>query len=263
MLRFTLEMNEGNRLRKQDRGEDAPSREVGRSLQTQATIEVLNHPIAFARDFLELFAIHNPDSAARILNQPRVFQYPGSETHRGTTRSEHLAEIFMRERQPRGIYAILAHEQPAGQTLFHFVQAIAGSQLSDLHTVHQAESAKFVAESGSREQNFLKNFRSHTRTAPRHLHDRSKSSALQAHRKRHAYHAFLADYAHLHASTVAAEGDERGHTVIKKVDEINLLAWVMEQSVLRQVDRFKIGPQQRVFVVRERKQNDIADCFPR
>ena len=43
----------------------------------------------------------------------------------------------MSERQHLGIYAVLAHQQPAREALFHIMQAIACSDLRHLQLLHE------------------------------------------------------------------------------------------------------------------------------
>src|ERR1700675_636817 len=127
--------------------------------------------------------------------------------------------------------------------------------------MHEGETAEFRSQGSGAQQYLLKDFGSYAQSASRHLHDRPKRSLPKTHGQRHSYHAFLADYAHLDASTVAAKSHQGAHTFIQKIDEINFLPRLMQNKVLRQLYRFEMRSKEVVLSIRQRKQDDITNCL--
>jgi hypothetical protein len=111
--------------------------------QPQPTIEVLDHPIAFTGGLFEAFAVQYLYRTAQVLNHTGVFQSSRRQSDTRTSGAEHLRKEFMGQRQQGGIDSILTHEQPASQTLFDVMQAVAGCELGDLHAMHEGEAADF------------------------------------------------------------------------------------------------------------------------
>ena len=109
--------------------------------QAQPAIKVLDHPIAFTSSLFEAFAVHYLYRAAQILNHTGAFQSSRRQSDAGTPGAEHLRKEFMGQRQQGRIDSILTHQQPACQTLFDLMKAVASGELGDLHAMHQGETA--------------------------------------------------------------------------------------------------------------------------
>jgi hypothetical protein len=65
------------------------------------------------------------------------------------------------------------------------------------------------------------------------LPDRSNDLALQAGRERHANHPLFANDADFDTSAGMAKSHERGHPVIQKISEVDLVAGFLQNCVLR------------------------------
>src|SRR5438045_4925300 len=104
------------------------------------------------------------------------------------------------------------------------MQPITGGQLGGLHAVHQCKAGQLGAQCWSTRQNLLKNFRAHTYSISRHLHDGSKDFPAESHGQGHTHHSLLANDSDLDASAITAESDQRSHAVIEEIGELYLFA---------------------------------------
>ena len=89
--------------------------------------------IAFARRIFEPRAVFNPHFASVVGNEPGLLQHACGNRNARTPRPQHVRQEFVRERNEIAIEPVLAHQQPSCESLVHFVQAVAGSDLSCLH----------------------------------------------------------------------------------------------------------------------------------
>ena len=97
---------------------------------------MLNDAVAFTSGVFEGLAVADFDGAANIFDETSVFQHADGKAHAGPSGASHLGEEFVGQIQHLGIYAVLAHQQPASEALFEFMQTIASSHLCHLKTLH-------------------------------------------------------------------------------------------------------------------------------
>src|SRR5271156_6915621 len=100
--------------------------------------------------------------------------------------------------------------------------------------MHQGKAAEFRLQGWRTTQNLLENLCPDSYPTSGHLHNCSKGSAQQANRDGHSYHSFASHDADFHTSAVRAQGDERGHALVKKVSKLDLLRGLVHDVVLRQ-----------------------------
>jgi len=98
----------------------------------QTAVEVLDGFVAFAGGGFQRFPVLDFHSAAQVLDGAGLLKNAGRKADAGTPSPQHLGQEFMRDGEKFRVYAVLAHEQPAREALFDFVQAIACSNLRDL-----------------------------------------------------------------------------------------------------------------------------------
>ena len=96
--------------------------------------------IALAGGLLELVALKDVKLSAAILDSAGFLERPGSNGDARAARTEHAREEVVGERESVGMDAILRHENPAGQTLIDFVQAVASGDLLALQSLNVAEA---------------------------------------------------------------------------------------------------------------------------
>jgi len=65
---------------------------------------------------------------------------------RDRSSAEHLSQEIVSQGKQLRIESVLAHQQPAGETLFNAMEPVAGGKLCDLHAMHESEVAEFRAE---------------------------------------------------------------------------------------------------------------------
>ena len=93
--------------------------------------EFANHGIAFACSAFQALAVEDVDVTALIFDQTDALQRARRHGDGGAARTEHLREELLRDEKHVILDAVLQHEQPAGEPLLDFVQAIAGYELAE------------------------------------------------------------------------------------------------------------------------------------
>ncbi len=85
--------------------------------------------VTLAGGFLQPFSVHNFHDSVSVTDHSGFVQDSGSNGHAGASSPEHTRKKFVGERQNSTADSILAHQQPARQTLLNLVKAIAHSNL--------------------------------------------------------------------------------------------------------------------------------------
>src|SRR5215469_15849417 len=105
-------------------------------LRAKHPSQLTDHSVAFARGSFELFPVENLDSTAAILNDFLFLQSLGRKTDARAICSEAGGEKIVRDRQRIGLDTIGCHQQPASQSLSHFMQPVASRSLRHLHSLN-------------------------------------------------------------------------------------------------------------------------------
>src|SRR5271165_1263142 len=80
--------------------------------------------VAFAGGVFESRAVFDRYLAAAIGDQPCFLEDAGGNRDAGSASAQHVGNEFLSKRKGSIPHAVLAHEQPAGQSLFDLVKAI-------------------------------------------------------------------------------------------------------------------------------------------
>jgi hypothetical protein len=104
-----------------------------------------NDSVAFARGFLETFAIQDRDLSAPITDQPCALQSARDDRHTGTPGTEHLGKELVRDIEFITFHPIVRHKEPATTTLLDGVPPIAGGQLRQLREQGQRVAMQKLA----------------------------------------------------------------------------------------------------------------------
>src|ERR1700730_11993234 len=95
---------------------------------------VTNHRIALAGEGFQLRTVCDFHCTAPVFDQAGFLQQAGGESYTGAIGSKHRSEEIVSSAEYGGPGAVLGHQQPTGQALFKFVQALAGGSLRHLPT---------------------------------------------------------------------------------------------------------------------------------
>src|SRR5579864_2457160 len=89
--------------------------------------------VAFAGGGFQSGSVFNRYLAATIGNQPGFLQDTRRDRHAGAPRAEHMRNKFLGQRKSGFPDSILAHQQPASQSLIDFMETVASGNLDCLN----------------------------------------------------------------------------------------------------------------------------------
>jgi hypothetical protein len=90
------------------------------------------------------------------------------------------------------------------------------------------------------------------------LHDGAARFLHQTHGKRRSHYTFLPDDRDFHASSVAGEYDERSQTLIQEVCKFNFFRRLVQDEMVRELNRFEIWPDKVISTDRQRQQEQVS-----
>src|SRR3982074_2030884 len=89
--------------------------------------------VAFARGLFQVVSVHNGYRSPCVRDQTRPLKNSSADGYTCPPGTQHVRKKFLRQGDQVATNPVLAHEQPARQSLRNFVKAIAGSNLHGLH----------------------------------------------------------------------------------------------------------------------------------
>src|ERR1700759_2959599 len=105
--------------------------------------EIADDGVALARGLFQTFAIDDLDAATAVPDEAVALEGSRGEGNAGAAGAEHFSEKLLRQLKMIGFEAIPNHQQPASESFFDFVEAVAGGELAEdealaLHALHDA-----------------------------------------------------------------------------------------------------------------------------
>lgn len=196
--------------------------------------------VAFAGRHFQFFAVENIDCGAAVLNGFVLLKDAGGQSDTGTIRAEHGGEKIVRKWEAAGADAVVGHEEPARESLLHFVEAIAGGGLRDLHTLEDGVAVEAHLKLGSGLEGGLKGLSSDAEAVALDLYDDAKRASVQTDGEGSANSAFATYDAGLDCSSSAHGDDDRSQAAIEEMNEMLLSVRLVEAQVARQVEELEM-----------------------
>lgn len=100
--------------------------------EAEADVFFVDDAVALAGGLLEAFAVPDGDEAAGTGDEAGLLQDAGGGGDGGAAGAEHDGEKFLGDGETIALHAVLAHQEPARETRFERVHAIAGGGLGGL-----------------------------------------------------------------------------------------------------------------------------------
>jgi len=101
-------------------------------LLQQRCMGIALHRIAIARSVLQAISVKHPNMSTVILDEPAALQIPGRLGDADTPHTQHVGKEFLRDGETVGMSAILAHQQPACETLSDRMKSQTGGRSRQL-----------------------------------------------------------------------------------------------------------------------------------
>lgn len=152
----------------------------------------------------------NVDCAATALNGGVFLQGSSRKTYGRPVGAEHDGQKIVCEGQRIRVNAILSHEKPARQTLFHLMQSIACGGLRHLHALEDSVAVEPHPKVGHGSKANLQFPRSNSEGVAFDLYDDPERTGIQADGQRHAYSPFVPHYAGLDIPAATGGYHDRG-----------------------------------------------------
>src|SRR5580692_11746297 len=111
-----------------------------------------NNLIAFAGGSFQLGFAQNGYISPSVGDHSRSLQNARGYADRGTPRSEHLRQKFLRQGKSLTTNSIMTHQQPPRQSLFNVMKAVASGQLGGLNTQYHRITLQLPLERGAMRQ---------------------------------------------------------------------------------------------------------------
>ena len=93
--------------------------------------ESADHGIALTGGTFKAFAVKDVDVAALVFDQADALERACRHGDGGAARAEHFGEELLRDVKLIVLNSVSQHQEPAGEPLFHLVQAVAGYELAE------------------------------------------------------------------------------------------------------------------------------------
>ena len=107
----------------------------GQLEQSELNVLLKHRLITFASRMGKALAVLYRDASARISDKPGFVQNACCDRNRTATGAQHHRQKFVSYRYVIGLKPVRAHQQPASQTLFEFVDSIACGSLGGLRKI--------------------------------------------------------------------------------------------------------------------------------
>ena len=196
--------------------------------------------------------------ATVVGDQSSLLQNSGSNRYARSPGSQHVRKKLLRERHSISLEPILAHQEPAGEPLVHFMQPVTSRYVDRLHSQVQAVAAQFFCQRRASGEKFQKiPGVDAVRGAP-YLHNDARSTGGESHEKWKADKPFLASEPDFNAFPVYHHGEDRSEPTFNKVCELDRFARFMQFEVCWQLDKFQVLQYRVAFLCRQTQQNQVS-----
>jgi hypothetical protein len=213
----------------------------GPLFQPQLTVQLLDGAITLAGGCFEFLAVHDVDGGPTVLDGFVLLQNSSRKCDRRAVGAEHGGEEIVRERKATCADPVVGHEQPAGQSLLDFVEAIAGGGLRNLHALEDSVAIQAHLELGSRLERRLKRTRGDAEAVARNLYDDAKRAPIETDGQSGADRPFASHDSCFDFPSAAHGNDNGGQAAIEKVYEELLFARLVKAQMARQIEKFQVG----------------------
>jgi len=195
--------------------------------------------------------------AAVVGDQSSLLQNSGSNRYARSPGSQHVRKEILRERHSISIEPILAHQEPAGEPLVHFLP-VTSRYVDRLHSQVQAVSAEFFCQSRGSGQKFQKFLSVDAVRGAPYLHNDTCGARGESHEKWKADKPFLASEPDFNAFPVYHHGEDRSEHTFNKVCELDRFSRFMQFEVRRQLNKFQILLYRVAFLCRQTQQDQVS-----
>ena len=109
----------------------------------EACNEIADDGVALARSVFKPFAVDDLDASTAVSYEAVTLERSRGKGDAGAAGAKHLSEKFLSQLKVIGFEAIPNHQQPASESFFDFVEAVAGGELAEdealaLYALHDA-----------------------------------------------------------------------------------------------------------------------------
>src|ERR1700730_357620 len=111
---------------------DSPRRPSAFNDSEQAIVFLSHDCVTLASTFFQSLAVENLNVTTHVADQPFLLQILSSVRHAFAAYAQHVRDEFLSHLQLVGMGAVAGHQQPAAESLFYWVQAVANGGLRDL-----------------------------------------------------------------------------------------------------------------------------------
>lgn len=172
-----------------------------------------------------------------VLDQATALQLAGSRGDTDAANPEHVGQELVRDPKGIAVGAIVAHQQPTGQTRSDLVKAQADGRGRELR--HQDGDVAFedAAERRALRQLDTKCDLADSQGAAAALHHCVQGRGHDAESQLRPEHAFASDHADFDARAPRHDGDQRDEAVDGKVDVARRRRRLADGLTERQIDR--------------------------
>jgi hypothetical protein len=211
----------------------------------EACNEVADDGITLAGGAFKALAIDNLYATPAVSDKAVPLEGSGGEGDAGAAGAEHLSKKLLRQVEVIGFETVPDHQQPAGESFFYLVEAVAGGELAEdealaLHALHDALTERRVQV-----EELLQVSKRHAKRGSFTL-DESRGGGRGRSQKIDGFNeAFPANDADFGSKAVGHEGDDGSDAGRHEVRKRGRLAGVGEHSSHGQVDWLQVGEQRR------------------
>ena len=105
--------------------------------------EIADDGVALARGVFKPFAVDDLDASTAVSDKAVTLEGSSGEGDAGAAGAEHFSQKLLSQLKVIGFEAIPNHQQPASESFFDFVEAVAGGELAEdealaLYALHDA-----------------------------------------------------------------------------------------------------------------------------
>jgi len=212
-------------------------------LQIEAVGEVVDDGVAFAGFSFQAFAIEDLDVSALVGDDAGFLESAGGCGDAGAADAEHFGEKLLGEVEVLAFDAVLDHEEPAGEAVLDFVEAVAGGELTQDKAVALDELENAPKDGAGFEELLLQVGVAHTEGGAFDLNERGGGRGHGAKEVDALDHALATDEADLGARSIGHEGDDGGDAGGHEVGVFGLFAGAVEDGAEGKGDGFHAREQ--------------------
>ena len=229
------------------------------ALAVEVFEEALDYGEALAGCVCEAFAVDDVDLAAAVPDDATALKAAGGEGDGGAAGADHVGEDLLGELHGGAFEPVGDHEQPAGETLFNLVKAVAGGELGGDEGLVLDVAEDQAAEGLVALEVLLKALEVHAKGGAFDLHEAAGLAGLGAEHVKRLGEAVAIDDADLNVLAAAKGGDEGGHAGGHEVDVAGSFADLIEWGTKGKGDGLDEREQVRLFAGREGLDQPIGE----